>query len=209
MMPDAEPTPFAYPDAHHVRIHGPRDYRRYKAYKPWLRDEFVFRFVFCLTREVWYPSGQNAYHVEHLKPRSRAPHLALDYENMVYSRGDCNSFKQNKWPILDPCRYAYGAHFRVNGDGTIEGLSVAGWRMIRFLRLDRDKLNKFRREKIYKTRTLWEWRHVPDMAANLKNELRYPSDLPRLNRRQPDSRRQNINVSHYERHRRGELRETY
>jgi hypothetical protein len=37
MMPDAEPAPFAYPDTPHVRIHGPRDYRRYKAYKPWLR----------------------------------------------------------------------------------------------------------------------------------------------------------------------------
>ncbi len=60
-----------------------------------------------------------------------------------------------------------------------------------------------------KIRTLWEWRHVPDMAANLKNELRYPLDLPRLNRRQPNSRRQNINMSHSERHHRGELPETY
>jgi hypothetical protein len=127
----------------------------------------------------------------------------------VYSCGDCNSFKQNQWPILDPCRNAHGAHFRVNSDGTIEGLSVSGWRTIRFLRLDRDKLNEFRREKIYKIRTLWEWRHVPEMAANLKNELRYPSDVPRLNRRQSNSRRENISISHYERHRRGELPETY
>jgi hypothetical protein len=56
----------------------------------------------------------------------------------------CNSFKQNKWPILDPCKNVYGAHFRVNEDGTIEGLSIAGWRMIRFLRLDRDKLSTSR-----------------------------------------------------------------
>ena len=38
------PAPFAYPDKPHVRIHGPRGYRRYKAYKPWLRDEFAFRY---------------------------------------------------------------------------------------------------------------------------------------------------------------------
>jgi len=209
MMADAEPTPFAYPNTAHVRAHGPRDYQRYKAYKPWLRDDFVFRCVFCLTREVWYPSGQNAFHVEHLEPRSRAPHLALDYGNLVYSCGDCNSFKQNKWPILDPCRNAYGAHFRVNEDGTIEGLSSAGWRVIRFLRLDRDKLTEFRRAKIFKIKTLWEWRHEPDMAANLRNELRYPSDLPKLNRRQANSRRPSIAMSHFERNRRGELAEIY
>ena len=47
------------------------------------------------------------------------------------------------------------------------------------------------------------------MAANLRNELRYPSDLPKLNRRQPNSRRKSINKSHYEQRRRGELPETY
>lgn len=208
-MADTEPTPFAYPDTGHMRVHGPRSYRRCKAYKPWLRDEFVFRCVFCLTREVWYPSGQNAYHVEHLEPRSRATHRALEYENMVYSCGDCNSFKQDRWPMLDPCRVAYSTHLRVNGDGTIEGLSAAGWRMIRFLRLDNCKLTRFRREKIRKIRTLWKWRHVPEMAEILKNELRYPSDLPKLSRRQPNTLRANIDYSHSERHRRGELSETY
>ena len=97
----------------------------------------------------------------------------------------------------------------MNEDGTIEGLSLAGWRTIRFLRLDRDRLNEFRREKIYKIRTLWEWRHVSEMATNLRNELRYPSDLPKLNRRQPNSRRENIANCHFERRRRGELPETY
>jgi hypothetical protein len=209
MMPDTEPTPFAYPNAPHVRAQGPRSYQRYKAFKPWLRDDFVFRCVFCLTREVWYPSGQNAFHVEHLKPRSRAPELALDYGNLVYSCGDCNSFKQDQWPILDPCRNAYGAHFHVNEDGTIEGLSTAGWRVIRFLRLDRDKLTEFRRTKIFKIKTFWELQHEPDMEANLKDELRYPSHLPKLNRRQANSRRSNIAMSHFERKLRGDLAEIY
>jgi hypothetical protein len=40
-----------------------------------------------------------------------------------------------------------------------------------------------------------------------QNELRYPSDLPKLNRRQANFRRPNIAMSHFERNRRGELAE--
>ena len=67
-MPDLEPAPFDYPDTHHVRIHGPRDYRRYEAYKPWLRDEFAFRCLYCGCREVWFPDGDRAFSVEHVRP---------------------------------------------------------------------------------------------------------------------------------------------
>jgi hypothetical protein len=27
----------------------------YESYRPWLRDEFAFRCVYCLTRETWGP----------------------------------------------------------------------------------------------------------------------------------------------------------
>ena len=33
---------FEYPSELHVRRHGPRGYRDYRSYKPWLRDEFDF-----------------------------------------------------------------------------------------------------------------------------------------------------------------------
>ena len=43
---------FPYPAAAHVRLHGPQ-YTESASYKPWLRDEFAFRCVYCLWRERW------------------------------------------------------------------------------------------------------------------------------------------------------------
>jgi len=53
--------PFVYADRPHVRKHGPAGYTEFPTYKPWLRDEFHFRCVYCLERERWYPSGHAAY----------------------------------------------------------------------------------------------------------------------------------------------------
>ena len=45
-------APFDYP-APHLRRHGPMGYADYASYRPWLRDEFSFRCVYCLLREQW------------------------------------------------------------------------------------------------------------------------------------------------------------
>src|SRR5258708_6259440 len=45
--------PFQYPAAPHVRRHGPQGYADAASFRPWLRDEFTFRCVYCLQREVW------------------------------------------------------------------------------------------------------------------------------------------------------------
>jgi hypothetical protein len=72
MTTENEPVPFAYPDSKHDRQHGPRGYIDYRSYKPWLRDEFMFRCVFCLRRERWL-DGHISFGVEHLKPFKIAP----------------------------------------------------------------------------------------------------------------------------------------
>jgi 5-methylcytosine-specific restriction endonuclease McrA len=100
MTSQAEPKPFAYPAELYRRRHGPV-YRDPKTYKPWLRDEFEFRCVFCLRREVWL-DGHNSFSVEHLKPFDLAPELLCEYSNLVYSCNRCNSFKLTQWPILNP-----------------------------------------------------------------------------------------------------------
>ncbi|MEX0819011.1 MAG: hypothetical protein WD070_05450 [Pirellulaceae bacterium] len=46
------PEPFLYPTRPHIRRHGPV-YTAYESYRPWLRDEFSFRCVYCLKREQW------------------------------------------------------------------------------------------------------------------------------------------------------------
>src|SRR5947209_17514667 len=90
------PTPFAYPLAPHARRHGPRGYggyRGYQRFKPWLRDDFTFRCVYCLFRERWYPNGQDAFSVEHVTPQALAPDRVCDYDNLVYACVRCNSLK--------------------------------------------------------------------------------------------------------------------
>lgn len=42
----------AYPANSHERRHGPLGYVDYKSYKPWLRDEFTFRCVYCLGAKL-------------------------------------------------------------------------------------------------------------------------------------------------------------
>jgi len=64
------PLPFAYPTVPHQRRRGPSGYKNYQDFKPWLRDEFTFRCVYCLEREMWYPSRAAAFSVEHIEPRS-------------------------------------------------------------------------------------------------------------------------------------------
>lgn len=46
-------TPFIYPAVPHVRRHGPMGYADVTSFRPWLRDEFSFRCVYCLLREQW------------------------------------------------------------------------------------------------------------------------------------------------------------
>jgi hypothetical protein len=55
---------FRYPMSAHERRHGPRGYQDYRSYKPWLRDEFEFRCVYCLCRERWFPDGDANFSVD-------------------------------------------------------------------------------------------------------------------------------------------------
>ena len=68
---------FDYPTAPHTRKHGPSGYATYAAYRPWLRDEFTFRCVYCLAREQWgRVTGE--FGVDHFQPQTTSPQQALD-----------------------------------------------------------------------------------------------------------------------------------
>ena len=81
-------TVFAYPPTEHMRRHGPRGYTGYRAYKPWLRDEFTFRCVYCLSRERWCPNGHEEFAVDHSIPQAVVPHEARDYDTGVIQLAD-------------------------------------------------------------------------------------------------------------------------
>jgi hypothetical protein len=127
----------------HVRRHGPCGYADYTAYKPWLRDEFSCRCVYCLFRERWHPSGEAGFSADHVEPQSRAPHRICDYTNLLYACLICNSTRQNR-AAPDPCAVAFGAMLWVREDGTAEGLTSEGSALIQTLGLNRKGLREYR-----------------------------------------------------------------
>ncbi len=84
-----------YPSKPHSRRHGPRGYLEANTYKPWLRDEFTFRCVYCLSRERWRPDGQEDFAVDHIAPSSADPSHIHDYENLCYACCSCNRNRQD------------------------------------------------------------------------------------------------------------------
>ena len=193
------------------RRHAPRGYRDYRSYKPWLRDEFEFRCVYCLCRERWFADGDDGFSVDHLTPRSDAPGLARDYENLVYACCQCNSVKQDAMGVPDPCKDPYGAHLEVLEDGSIRALTLQGDFLIKVCRLDRPKLRQFRAGILALLRDLKGRADV--RAIELRRRLfGFPLNLPDLSRLAPpegDSRPEGIERSFSARKRRGDLPETY
>src|SRR2546426_10730722 len=94
-------TPFVYPAFAHVRRHGPGGYASYKRYRPWLRDEFAFRCVYCLKREQW-GLVRGIYDLDHFHPRARHPGNVRDYDNLLYACASCNAAKRDV-AIPNPC----------------------------------------------------------------------------------------------------------
>ncbi len=203
--------PLPYPDRPHPRKHGPVGYSDAGSFKPWLRDEFEFRCVFCRLRETWSPHGSDSFSVEHLHPRVRAPERELDYENLLYACLRCKSHKLDQWPVMDPCRIAYGKHLRIRDDGTIEALTVSGRRMIRLLHLDDPEMNRFRGRLFRLIHHLWNDRENEAAIALYRELMGYPTNLPDLSALRPreNTRPEGLRQSHRARMARGELPDVY
>jgi len=71
VAPTPEQLAFGYPERPHERRHGPAGYADDSLHKPFLRDDFGYRCVYCLMREGWGSAGHAGFSVEHLLPRSR------------------------------------------------------------------------------------------------------------------------------------------
>ncbi len=201
---------FQYPSRPHERRHGPLGYRHYESYKPWLRDEFVFRCVYCLCRERWFPDGDDHFSVDHLHPQSLAPERRTDFDNLAYACCQCNAAKQDCDWLLNPCDEALAAHLAVLADGPIRGLTTAGTLWIQACRLDRPKLTSFRRGLLALLRDLRERNH-PAAASLLRHCIGFPENLPSLGILRPpggNARPEGIAASAFEQQRRGELAET-
>jgi hypothetical protein len=197
--------PFDYPAAPIVRSHGPRGYEQSESYRPWLRDEFAFRCVYCLCREQWgRVTGE--FNLDHFVPQKIRPRHATTYDNLVYACARCNRTKSAQ-RVPDPLATLTLQSVRVHPDGSLEGCSSDAKSLI--LKLD---LNGSR---MVSWRLLW-MRIVELAAANdeplYQRIMGYPNDLPDLARLRPpggNARPPGVSQSHFARAARGELPATY
>ena len=134
--------PFDYPLAFHQRRHGPRGYSQPESYRPWLRDEFSFRCVYCLIREQWgRVTGE--FDVEHFRPQAMNPELASVYENLFYACGRCNGAKGDR-VVPDPCKTLTANQVRLLPDGSLEGRTSEADSLLAKLGLNSPQMKRWR-----------------------------------------------------------------
>lgn len=198
-------APFQYPPTPHVRRHGPQGYADYASFRPWLRDEFTFRCVYCLTREQWVRS-QGTYDLDHFFPAAQHAEQAREYDNLRYACSTCNALKTDKL-VPDPLQVFVGPSVWMANDGRLHADAPEARKLIEELALNSDDMIEYRRA----------WMEIVAMAElhhpKLHRQLMgFPSDLPDLKRLRPpggNSRTAGIAQSYFEQRKRGELPETY
>lgn len=202
---------FSYPASPCQRRHGPRGYLDYASYKPWLRDEFGFRCVYCLTRERWQPDGHESFGADHFNPQSVEPALRNNYNNLFYVCCSCNSAR-NLLPLpINPEQEAMSAHLQITSDGFVVAETGAGAEFISVCQLNRPWLTDFRRRLLRLLNALSE-SEAPAAKAALKDLLAYPADLPDLRTKRPPGGNEYpdaVAQSYFEQRLRGELPEVY
>ena len=170
---------FKYPEPRKSRRHGPR-YESCNSYRPWLRDEFMFRCVYCLKRETW---GQvtGEFELDHFQPQKYNPEKKLDYKNLVYACQRCNSVKSSE-RIPDPFKLLNSERLFCDEDGNLKTDDSRVEKIIFYLDLNSPNMIKWR----------WQWIELVELTKRRKKKLfkslmDLPDDLPDLSRPTPSS----------------------
>lgn len=187
-----------------ARRHGPGGYKNYSSYRPWLRDEFTFRCVYCLMREEWGRlTGE--FDLDHFQPQVSRPDLSTEYENLVYACHTCNLRKSDN-ETFDPENCLTKDMVRVYPSGRIEGLSSRASAIIAKLGLDSEKSRNWR----------LIWIRNVELAKQYDSDLYrrlmgFPNDLPDLSILEPTSNTKpdGVKESYHAVRSRGELPEYY
>jgi len=198
-------TAFLYPTQPLVRRHAPQGYADVESYRPWLRDEFAFRCVYCLFREQW---GRvvGAFDIDHFLPVSLHPERERMYDNLLYACATCNAVK-GKRDVPDATAVLLDPGVRITEDGVIHADSPRAARLIEMLGLDSPQSTEFR--------LLWigivalAERYDPPLYRRL---MGFPDDLPDLQRLRPpggNARPEGVKTSYFAKRRNGTPTTTY
>ena len=165
---------FEYPALPHQRRHGPSGYKDYVSYRDWLRDEFMFRCVYCLHREQWY-SRSGTFHIDHFVPVSTDPEGTLRYANLTYACTTCNEAKSDILGLPDPCAVSFRECIEIEADGRVIAKNEAGQKLRDVLRLNSADNVEYRSRLI----RLFERLRTCD-AAWYREWMGFPTSLPDL-----------------------------
>jgi len=191
---------FDYPNQRKERRHGPAGYASYRRYRPWLRDEFCFRCVYCLKRETW---GQvtREFELDHFEPQSVNPRRRLDYLNLVYACRRCNSVKLDQ-TVDNSFDLLHSENVATRPDGSLHARDGVTQRLIRQLDLNSPRVKSWR----------IMWMRIVTLAeerdAKLYHQLvGFPDDLPDLSKLRPpqNDRKEGLEECWFVRRRRGEV----
>lgn len=182
------PSPFNYPTSAHARKHGPYGYATYQKYKPWLRDDFLYRCAYCLTREAWGSSvsGHAELGADHFEPKSINPALAATYTNLIYVCNDCNRYRQTEPLPLNPLEVALGDHLSVNDEGEIVAKTTDGQDFIDLFDLTAPGRDRLRKDKLRIIALKQRYPDDADADAHYRLAFGYPLDLPDLTTLEPE-----------------------
>jgi len=196
---------FEYPAEPHIRRHGPGGYRQYESYRDWVRDEFMFRCVYCLHREQWYDRGAT-FNIEHFIPVAADPRGKLEYSNLLYACATCNNAKRAILGVPDSCRVAFADCVLVRADGSLEEINELGESLVKKLRLNSAK-NVQHRSRWMRTLAALQL-HEPALYLEY---MAFPNDLPDLRVKQVplNSRPASVGDCWFARRERGHLPMTY
>jgi hypothetical protein len=181
------PRPFDYAVSAPGRRHEPAGYDHVQRFKPWLRDEFKFRCVYCLFRERWYGSGCECFSVDHLVPRSEqgGSERECEYQNLTYSCLRCNA-NRGAQSVLNPNENKFHEHLTVNEqNGWIEGLSPLGDKTVRLLKLNHPRFIDRRKQSFMILSLKHEFPNHPKAHELFVREFGFPDDLPDLRTLKP------------------------
>lgn len=169
---------YDYPTRPHRRKHGPRGYRAAAEFREFLRDEFLFRCVYCLEREQW-GNHLGHFHIEHFVPVARRPDALLEYDNLLYSCQACNLLKSDR-DVPDPLRVFTRRTVTVARTGVMRGKTSDARRLIELLQLNSASYRQRRRLMLAILKAI----RKADSA--LHDELMgFPDDLPDLSALRP------------------------
>lgn len=144
-------NPFTYSKSRHARRLHPGPFTKPEQYKPYLREEFANKCVYCRMPDTM--KDYEMYGVDHYRPKSIFPKLLTTYSNLFYCCNPCNRRKREYWPprqmtrtrfIPNPCDHEMFTHLRFAG-AKVNARTTAGEVAHEVLDLDDPKAVEYRR----------------------------------------------------------------